>query len=127
MVVTQKHDGTPRRTVDLSHLNEHCRRETFAVESPFNIVRRIPGNRWKIVWDVWNGFHSVQLGEADKHLHISITHFGRWRYYRRAPQGFVSSRDGYNRHFDAILADFERKELCIDDLLHHNVDLGEHW
>ena len=71
MVVTRKHDGTPRRTVDLSPLNKHCRRETFAVESPFNIVRRIPGDTWKTVCDAWNGFHSVPLRESDrsyKHL-----------------------------------------------------------
>ena len=29
MVVTRKHDGTPRRTVDLSPLNKFCTRETF--------------------------------------------------------------------------------------------------
>ena len=126
MVVTRKHDGTPRRTVDLSPLNKHCRRETFAVESPFNIVRRIPGDTWKTVCDAWNGFHSVPLRESDKHLTTFITPFGRWRY-RRAPQGFVSSGDGYNRRFDAILADFERMERCIDDLLHHDTDLEEHW
>ena len=28
MVVTRKHDGKPRRTVDLSPLNKHCKRET---------------------------------------------------------------------------------------------------
>ncbi len=30
MVVTRKHDGTPRRTVDLSPLNKHCHRETHS-------------------------------------------------------------------------------------------------
>ena len=43
MVVTRKHDGRPRRTVDLSPLNRFCKRETFSAESPFHITRRIPG------------------------------------------------------------------------------------
>jgi hypothetical protein len=34
MVVTRKHDGSLRRTVDLSPLNKFCKRETFATESP---------------------------------------------------------------------------------------------
>ena len=47
MVVTRKHDGTPRRTVDLSPLNKHCKRETFASDSPFHLARRILKGTWK--------------------------------------------------------------------------------
>jgi len=119
MVVTRKQDGSPRRTVDLSPLNKHCKRETHNAESPFHLARRIPHKTWKTVTDAWNGFHSVPL--RDKRLTTFITPFGRWRY-RRAPQGFLSSGDGYNRRFDEILAEFPRKERIIDDR-----DLGEHW
>ncbi|KAK3755453.1 hypothetical protein QZH41_007877 [Actinostola sp. cb2023] len=93
MVITRKHDGSPRRTVDLSPLNKFCRRETFATESPFHLARRIPQNTWKTVTDAWNGYHSVPLRESDRHLTTFITPFGRWRYMR-APQGFLSSGDG---------------------------------
>jgi hypothetical protein len=126
MVVTRKHDGTPRRTVDLSPLNKHCKRETFAAEAPFRLARRIPGQTWKTVTDAWNGYHSVPLRESDRHLTTFITPFGRWRY-TRAPQGFLSSGDGYNRRFDAILTDFERKERCVDDTVHYDEDLETHW
>lgn len=126
MVVTRKHDGTPCRTVDLSPLNKHCQRETFASESPFNLARRVPPNTWKTVSDAWNSFHSVPLRESNRHLTTFITPFGRWRY-RTTPQGFVGSGDGYNRRFDAILLDFEREERIVDDTLHYDDDLREHW
>ena len=126
MVVTRKHDGTPRRTVDLSPLNRFCRRETYASEPPFQLARRVPRNSWKTVTDAWNGYHSVPLRSTDRHLTTFITPFGRYRY-NRAPQGFVSSGDGYNRRFGAIIADFERKERCVDDTIHYDVDLREHW
>ena len=42
MVIKRKHDGTPRRTVDLSPQNKFCRRETFASETPFKLARRVP-------------------------------------------------------------------------------------
>ncbi|KAJ8335347.1 hypothetical protein SKAU_G00386890 [Synaphobranchus kaupii] len=126
MVVTRKHDGSPRRTVDLSPLNKFCLRETFATESPFHLARRIPKGTWKTVTDAWNGYHSVPLHESDRHLTTFITPFGRWRY-TRAPQGFLSSGDGYNRRFDAILSDFERKERCVDDTIHYDTDLEQHW
>lgn len=126
MVVTRKHDGTPRRTVDLSPLNRFCKREPFAAESPFHLARRIPGNTWKTVTDAWNGYHSAPLRESDRHLTTFITPFGRWRYCR-APQGFLASGDGYNRRFDAILSDFGRKERCVDDTTHYDKDLESHW
>ena len=76
--------------------------------------------------DAWNGYHSVPLREEDRHLTTFITPFGRWRY-TRAPQGFVSSGDGYNRRLDAIMSNFERKERCMDDTVHYDEDLEEHW
>lgn len=126
MVVTRKHDGSPRRTVDLSPLNKFCQRETFATEPPFHLARRIPRDTWKTVTDAWNGYHSVPLRESDRHLTTFITPFGRWRY-TRAPQGFLSSGDGYNRRFDAVLSDFERVERCVDDTVHYDADLEQHW
>ena len=33
MIVTRKHNGDPRRTVDLSPLNKHCLRETYPSKS----------------------------------------------------------------------------------------------
>ena len=126
MVVTRKHDGTPRRTVDLSPLNKFCKRELHSAESPFHLARRIPQGTWKTVTDAWNGYHSVPLRECDSHLTSFITPFGRWRYIR-APQGFLSSGDGYNRRFEAVLADFVRKERCVDDTIHYDSDLEAHW
>ena len=126
MVVTRKHDGSPRRTVDLSPLNKFCKREPFPAEAPFPLARRVPGKTWKTVADAWNGYHSVPLRESDRHLTTFVTPWGMWRY-TRAPQGFLSSGDGYNRRFDAILSNFERKERCVDDTIFHDKDLETHW
>ena len=90
------------------------------------MARRIPRNTYKTVTDAWNGYHSVPLREEDRHLTTFLTPFGKYRY-RRAPQGFVSSGDGYNRRFAAIISDFERKERCVDDTLHYDTDLEAHW
>ena len=48
-----------------------------------------------MVTDAWNGYHSIPFHKSDRHLITFITLFGQW-YYMRAPQGFLSSRDGYN-------------------------------
>ena len=96
------------------------------MESPFQLARRIPKDTWKTVTDAWNGYHSVPLRDSDRHLTIFITPFGCWRY-TRAPQGFLSSGDRYNRHFDAVLPEFERKECCVNDTVHYDTDLEQHW
>ena len=126
MVITRKHDGSPRRTVDLSRLNKFCRRENFAMEPPFQLAGRISKDTWKSVTDAWNGYHSVPLRKSVRHLTTFITPFGRWRY-TRAPQEFLSSGDGYNRRFDAVLSTFERKERCVDDTIHYYTDLERQW
>ena len=86
----------------------------------------MPKGTWKTVSDAWNGYHSVPIHQSDRHLTTFIIPFGRWRY-TRAPQCFLSSGDGYNRRFDAILSDFERKERCVDDTIQYDTDLQTHW
>jgi hypothetical protein len=126
MVVTRKDDGSPRRTVDLSPMNKHCERELHTSKSPFNLARSVPDNSVKTVFDAWNGYHSVPIRAADRHLTTFTTPWGLFRY-KRASQGFLSSGDGYNRRFVDLTAHIPRMERCVDDTLIHDVDLEEHW
>ena len=73
MHVVPKHDGTPRRTVDMRSLNKNCRRESQHVVPPFKQARSVPHNTWKTVTDAWNGYHSVPLAKEDRHLTTFIT------------------------------------------------------
>ena len=114
-----------RRTVDLVPLNKFCQRETYAMKFPFQLARRIPKDSWKTKTDAWNGYHSVPLRTSDRHLTTFNTPFGHWQY-TRAPRGFLSSRDGYNRRFDAILAEIVRKERCVDDTIHYDSGVEQH-
>ena len=116
MVVTAKADGTPRRTVDLQHLNKHSVRQTHHVPSPFLLASRVPQNTLKTVTDAWNGYHSVPIREEDRHLTTFITPWGRYRY-KVAPQGFIASGDGYNQRFDSVISEFPNKVKCVDDTL----------
>ncbi len=126
MVVTRKHDGTPRRTVDLSPLNKYCEREAHSSKSPFHLARSVPSGSVMTVCDVWNGYHAVPIREEDRQLTTFTTPWGLFRY-KRAPQGFLSSGDGFNRRFDDIAAHIVRMERCVDDSLLHDTDLEEHW
>jgi hypothetical protein len=51
MVIGRKHDGGPRRTVDLSPLNKFCKRETHPSKSPFHLARSVPQGSYKTVTD----------------------------------------------------------------------------
>ena len=53
------------------------------------------------------------------------TPWGRYCYCRN-PQGFVEAGDGYNRRFDDVVADFVRKERCVDDMIHYDDDIESH-
>ena len=127
MVVTRKDNGDPRRTVDLSPLNKHCIREVHAMKPPFELAKGIPPNTWRTVTDAWNGFHSIPLHKDDRHLTTFLSHWGPRYRYLMAPQGYASSGDGYNRRLDDILSDFERQKRCVDDNIHYDDDLEQHW
>ena len=127
MVVTRKKDGSPRRTVDLSPLNKFCLREAHSSRSPFQLARSVPHHEHKSVFDAWNGYHSVPLREEDRKYTTFTTPWGLFRY-KRAPQGFLSSGDAYNRRLDDITSHVVRLERCVDDNLLHDVgEMEEHW
>ena len=126
MVVVAKGDATPRRTVDMSALNKYCKREPHGSKSPFEMARAVPRETWKSVHDAWNGFHSIPIYEEDRHLTTFQSPLGRLRH-AKAPQGFLSSGDAYNKRFDFIFMDFKDKERCVDDTIYWDVDLESHW
>ena len=116
MVVVAKKDGTPRRTVDLQHLNEATFRETHHTPSPFNQASVVPPHTKKTVLDAWNGYHSLALSPTARDATTFITEWGRYRYLS-SPQGFHAAGDGYTRAFDDRTVDcpMPRKAKCIDD------------
>ena len=128
LLCIRKHNGDPRLTVDLSPLNKHCERETYPSESPFHLARSVPPNSVKTVMDAWNGFHSLPIREEDRWLTTFITQWGVFRYCR-APQGYLSSGDAYNKRFDQITKHINRLLRCVDDNLLHDIatDLEQHW
>jgi len=126
MVLVRKADGTPRRTVDLSPLNQHCLRETHHVRPPYQQAKTILPMTWKTITDAWNGYYSVPINPDDRHLTTFITPWGRYRY-KTAPRGFLASGDGYTRRFDEIIQDVPRKTKCVDGTAMWDTELEEHW
>ena len=124
MVTVPKKSGKPRRTVDLQPLNKYAIRETHHTETPFHQARSVPRNTYKTVTDAWNGYHSIPLHQDDRHFTTFITPKGRFRY-KVAPQGYVSSGDGYTRRFDEIVTDVPQKTKCVDDTLLWEYSLEE--
>ena len=68
----------------------------------------------------------MSLRESDCRLTTFVTTIAH-SHYKRVLQWFLSSGDGYNRRFDAILADFEQKEHRVDDTIFRDSDSDEHW
>ena len=128
--MTRKDDGSPRRTVDISPMNNFCERELHTSRSPFVLARSVPENSVKTVFNAWNGFHSVSTRKKDRHLTTFTTPLGLFRY-TRACQDFLSSGDGYNRRFDDLTANMQRFERCVDDTLIHDPTMieigGDRW
>ena len=114
MVITPKHDGSARRTIDYQPVNDHCPRQTHHTRSPWQIASSVPPKTVKTVCDAWHGYHSVLVDPSDRHLTTFITQNGRYRY-RTAPQGLLSAGDGYTQRSDAVIGDLPNHLKCVDD------------
>ena len=102
MHVVGKKSGDPRRVVDMRALNAAMSRQTHTTEPPFRQAMSVPPNTWRYSSDAWNGYHSIPLDERGRHATTFITPWGRLRY-RVAPQGALSSGDGYTYWYDAVI------------------------
>ena len=114
MVIIQKKNRSPRRTVDLQHLNSQCLRETHHCQSPFQLACQIPPNTEKTVLDAVDGHHTIELNEESQPLTTFITEWGHYMYLRM-PQGFLAAGDAYTHRYDEVMKDIPRKVKCADD------------
>ena len=126
MIVVPKHNGEPRRTVDLQGLNRSSVRQTHPMQSPFRLASDVPANTVKSVLDVWNSFHSVPVREEDRHKLTFLTQWGRFRY-RVAPQGYLASGDGYTHRFANITEGIKNKRSIVDDTLLWSDNIEENF
>ena len=85
MVICRKHNGDPRRTVDLQPLNAASVRQCHPTAPPLQQAMDVPHNTKKTTLDAWNGYHTISLREEDRHMTTFVTPWGRYRY-TRAPQ-----------------------------------------
>ena len=122
MVVCRKHNGDPRRTVDMQKLNEVSVRQCHPTQPPLQQAMDVPHNTKKSVLDAWNGYHSVALREEDRHYTTFCTMWGRYRY-KSAPQGYAASGDAYTHRYDKITMGVKNIKRVIDDTLLHAKDL----
>ena len=122
MVVCRKRNGDPRRTVDLQPLNSVSIRQCHPTAPPLQQAMDIPHGVKKSTLDAWNGYHSVQIRESDRHLTTFITPWGRFRY-KTAPQGYLASGDAYTHRYDKITMEFKDIKRVIDDTLLYSKDI----
>jgi len=85
----------------------------FTRPNPSQLTRRkqclTAGMAITVVFDCWNGYHSVPFRTDDWRLTTFITPWG-WYRYKVAPQRYVASGDGY---MDEITSDISDKTTCM--------------
>ena len=113
LVITPKKDGRPRRTVDLSGLTRAGIRETHHTRSPIKVVCSVPSGMVKTTLDCVDGYHGIPLDEEDWHKTTFLTEKGRYQY-KRVPQGYGSSNDGYTIRTDEVLASVPGRPEVVD-------------
>ena len=124
MVITRKHNGEPRRTVDLQALNAATLRQTHHTQPAYQQASTVPKDHWKTVTDAWKGYASLPLRESDRPLTTFITPWGRYRDMS-ATQGSCIAGDGYTHRFDNVTAGVENVKRVIDDSILYKPTISE--
>ena len=126
MLVTTKADGSPRRVIDFETVNKHTPRQTHHTKPPWAIASSVPAGKYKTVLDCSNGYHSVPLHPADRHITTFLTPWGRYRY-RTTPQGLNCAGDGYTQRSDLIMEGIKDMARCIDDTIMWTDNIGQNF
>ena len=79
IVVCRKRNGDGRRTVDLQPLNSASICQCHPTAPPLQQAMDIPHGVKRSTLDAWNGYHSVKIREADRHLTTFMTPWERLR------------------------------------------------
>ena len=124
MVITRKHNGEPRRTVDLQALNAATLRQTHHTQPAYQQASTVPKDHWKTVTDAWKGYGSLPLRESDRPYTTFITPWGRYRDMS-ATQGSCIAGDGYTHRFDNVTAGVEDVKRLIDDSILYKPTISE--
>jgi hypothetical protein len=117
LTVGKRTPGEWRRVVAFKNLNDQCIRETYHSARPFDVVSNIPKHHYKTVVDAYSGYDQILLDEASVELTTFISDIGGRYQHLRAPQGFKGSGDAFNRQYDDVISDVERKGKVVDDAI----------
>ena len=113
MIIVPKKTGKPRRVIDFTRLNRHCKRSVEHSAETLRMSTAVPAPKTgKILFstlDAWNGYHSIPLTEDSRKYFGFQTDWGCYRY-KVAPQGFLGSGDHYVGVYNSILAKLYKKE-----------------
>nr|GEW15757.1 reverse transcriptase domain-containing protein [Tanacetum cinerariifolium] len=117
-VMVKKHDGSWRMYVDFTYLNKACPQDCYPLSEIDWKVESLCGYPFKCFLDAYNGYHQIQLAEADEEK--TASHTGQGVYcYTKMPFGLKNAGVTYQRLMDKAFEGQIRRniEVYVDDLV----------
>ena len=101
-------------------------RERYTSPGVLKTVQKIQATdaRYFTTFDVWKGYHQIELAEESKLLTTFITPFGRF-HYNQAPVGINSISEHYNRRMTKELHDLDNTNKIVDDIFIYSQNFDE--
>jgi len=118
VVVVNKHDGTPRITLDYRALNNVTYKDCYPLPNISDCLDAFKGSSWFAILDLRSSYYQVPFADVDRGKTAFITRQGQWRFCA-LPMGLSNSPATFQRRIDLVPRGlmWESVLVYIDDIV----------
>ena len=125
VVMVKKKDGSLRFAIDYRKLNEHTRKDAYAMPDPQSLFDALEGSKIFSFLDSASAYWCVKLKKEDVEKTAFTVPRGHYEMLVM-PFGLCNSQSTFQRILDVALNGAKNTESYVDDCITHSLDFQSH-
>lgn len=127
MVLVRKKDGGVRWCIDYRKLNDVTRKDSYPLPNIEECLDTLAGSTIFSTIDLQQGYHQIEVDQADRRKTAFITRYGLFEY-TRMPFGLCGAPGTFQRAMECVLKGLQWNMVLIylDDVIVASSNMQEH-